>query len=73
MDGETLDLGNFGQEKTFDKASQMADYFSGGSGGIVWERYSTTESTDLGFSQGSKDQIHQVKVRIGPRLQMFRF
>ena len=29
IDGETMDLGFFGPAKTFDTASQMADYFSG--------------------------------------------
>ena len=50
----------------FSHSAKLLPYLpkqTGGSGGIVWKRYSTTESTDLGFG-GSKDQIHFVKVTI---------
>ena len=64
IDNVVLDLGSFGPDDKWDTVTKLNNYFTGGSGGISWKRYSLTESTDFGFNKNFKDQTHQVSILI---------
>lgn len=62
-----LTLGPFGPAEKWDPVAQLANYYTGGAGGISWKRYSLTEKTGFGFNKKFKDQIHFVSISIPKR------